>query len=45
MFKKILIGMAAFAVVCMLARTGYSVGRHLAEAERAATPTTDAAPT
>ena len=31
MFKKILIGMLAVAMLCMIARAGYEVGAHLAQ--------------
>ncbi|MBS0591820.1 MAG: hypothetical protein JSR65_14480 [Proteobacteria bacterium] len=31
MVKKILIGMAAFAILCAIAGAGYSFGKHLSQ--------------
>ena len=45
MFKKILIGFAAFAIVCALARSGYEFGQYLADAEHAQSATAEVAPT
>ena len=36
MFKKILIGLAAVAIACVLARSGYELGKHLARNDKAA---------
>lgn len=35
MFKKILIGFAAVAIVCAIARSGYEFGRYLAHKDQA----------
>jgi hypothetical protein len=46
MLKKILIGLAAVAVLCVLARSGYEFGKRLAhedKAEAAQTPAVDPA--
>lgn len=36
MFKKILVGLAAVAIGCVLARSGYELGKHLARNDSAA---------
>jgi hypothetical protein len=36
MFKKILIGLAAVAIACVLARSGYEFGTYLAHKDKAA---------
>ncbi len=36
MFRKIMIGMLGFLVVCILAGAGYRVGQHLAQQDKAA---------
>ncbi len=36
MFRKILIGMLGFLIVCVLAAAGYRVGQQLAQQERTA---------
>ncbi len=41
MAKKVLIGLIAFAIVCAIARAGYSFGQHLAQdADTGATAST-----
>lgn len=35
MFKKILIGLAAVAILCVLARAGYEFGKRLAHEDKA----------
>lgn len=35
MFKKILIGLAAVAILCVLARSGYEYGKRLAHEDKA----------
>ena len=36
MFKKILIGLLAVALICVIARSGYEFGKHLANNDKAA---------
>ena len=36
MFKKILIGLLAVALLCVIARSGYEFGKHLANNDKAA---------
>ncbi len=36
MLKKILIGMLAVALVCVIARSGYEFGKHLANNDKVA---------
>ena len=36
MFKKILIGLLAVALLCAIARSGYEFGKHLAHNDKAA---------
>jgi len=36
MFRKIMIGMLGFFVVCVLAGAGYRVGQHLAQQDKVA---------
>ena len=36
MFKKILMGLLAVALVCVIARSGYEFGKHLANNDKAA---------
>ena len=36
MFKKILIGLLAVALLCAIARSGYEFGKHLANNDKAA---------
>lgn len=36
MFKKILIGFAAFAIACILVRSGYEFGKYLGHKDKAA---------
>ena len=35
MFKRILIGFAAFAIACVLVRSGYEFGKSLAQKDKA----------
>ena len=46
MFKKILIGLVAVALVCLIARSGYEFGKHLANNDKLAAQQTtqDTAP-
>ena len=37
MFKKILIGLIAVTLVCVIARSGYEFGKHPANNDKAAT--------
>ena len=41
MFKKILIGFAAVALACALARSGYELGKHMAHKDKAAQAAAD----
>lgn len=41
MFKKTLIGFAAVALICVLARSGYEFGKSLARKDKAVPAATD----
>jgi len=42
MFKKVLLGLAAVAIACALARSGYGFGQYLAHKDKAKDPQTSA---